>query len=553
MRADWEGVYFDGRVTVRQPARVRVQAEGLEVVLEGGDTFHWAYRDLVQTQGFYAGEQVRLEPRGGAGGVLVVLDSAILTAIRRAAGPVARHVHAPERRWVRGPGAAAAGVAVIGLAALLYLQGIPAMAAAVAPHVPVSWEERVGQAVVDYMAPESARCTDVARTRALDAIVATLASTVPASPYRFRVVVADYAVVNAVAAPGGHIIVFRGLLERTESAEELAGVLAHELQHVVRRHVARAVVQHTSTGLVLGALAGDASGLVALEAARALGTLHYSRQHELEADAEGLRMLVAAGIDPQGMIAFFDGLRKNAPQEETERESGFLGYLATHPGDHERVARLTALAASLRRPTQKLLPAYDWADVRTVCGKAPASRAAPAVPEASGPVYLAPVGDVAPERLDRLERYYSDRFGLRIERLPAVPLEAAFLDATRGQLVAEDVAAAIRRQHGRQAQDPQATLIGLVAGDMYIRESPGGWAFAYRDAGRVAVVSSARLDPASSGLRADPDLLEERLRKMVSQQIGHLHFHLKETTDRGSVMFGPIARLDDLDDAGEDF
>src|SRR5262249_21617104 len=157
------------------------------------------------------------------------------------------------------------------------------------------------------------------------------------------------------------------------------------------------------------------------EAARALGTLHYSRQHELEADAEGLRMLVAAGIDPQGMIAFFDGLRKHAPPEEAEQESGFLGYLATHPGDEERVARLTTLAASLRQPAQKLLPAYDWADVRMACGKPAAARAAAAVPEASGPVYLVPVGDVTPERLDQLERYYSDRFGLRVERLAAVP------------------------------------------------------------------------------------------------------------------------------------
>jgi Zn-dependent protease with chaperone function/predicted Zn-dependent protease len=553
MRADWEGVYFDGRVTVRQAARVRVLAEGLEVVLDGGHPLRWAYRDLVQTQGFYAGEQVRLEPRGGAAGALVVPDPGILTAIRQAAGPAARHLHAPARRWLRGPGAAAAAVAVAGLAALLYLQGIPAMAAAVAPRVPVSWEERVGQAVVDYMVPEDARCADVARTRALDAIVATLASTVPASPYRFRVVVADFAMVNALAAPGGHIIVFRGLLERTESAEEMAGVLAHELQHVLRRHVARAVVQHTSTGLVLGALTGDASGLVALEAARALGTLHYSRQHELEADAEGLRMLVAAGIDPQGMIAFFDGLRKSAPQKDAEPQPGLLRYLATHPGDDERIARLTALAASVRQPATKLLPAFDWADVRTACGKTPAPAAAPAAPAASGPVYLVPVGDVAPDRLDRLERYYSDRFGLRIERLPAVPVEAAFLDATRGQLVAEDVAAAIRRQHDRQAGDPQATLIGLVGGDMHVRESRDAWAFAYRDSGRVAVVSSARMDPASWGLRADPDLLEERLRKMVSRQIGHLHFHLGQSDDRGSVMFGPIARLDDLDDLAEDF
>src|SRR5260370_1392343 len=134
----------------------------------------------------------------------------------------------------------------------------------------------------------------------------------PGAPYTFRVYIVDVPVFNAFAAPGGTGVVFRGLLERTDSPEQLAGVLAHELQHVVQRHSTRAIVQHTSSGLLIAALTGDVTGPLAygLEAARVLGQLRYSRDAEEEADTEGLKMLLAARVDPAGMIAFFKALDK---------------------------------------------------------------------------------------------------------------------------------------------------------------------------------------------------------------------------------------------------
>ena len=92
----------------------------------------------------------------------------------------------------------------------------------------------------------------------------------------------------------------------------MAGVLAHEIQHVAQRHATRALVRQASTGLLLAAMTGDASGVFVygVEAARTLGTLRYSRQAEEEADLEGLRLLVAAGIEPAGMVTFFESLRR---------------------------------------------------------------------------------------------------------------------------------------------------------------------------------------------------------------------------------------------------
>ena len=79
-------------------------------------------------------------------------------------------------------------------------------------------------------------------------------------------------------------------------------MVAHELQHVLRRHTTRAVIQDASTGLLLMALTGDVTGPLAygLQTARTLGELRYSRRAEDEADTEGMKMLLAARIDPAG-------------------------------------------------------------------------------------------------------------------------------------------------------------------------------------------------------------------------------------------------------------
>jgi predicted Zn-dependent protease len=72
--------------------------------------------------------------------------------------------------------------------------------------------------------------------------------------------VVDNSTVNAFAAPGGQVVILRGLLEQTTSAEQLAGVVAHELQHVYLRHSTRAILEQTAGTLLLTAVSGDLSG-----------------------------------------------------------------------------------------------------------------------------------------------------------------------------------------------------------------------------------------------------------------------------------------------------
>lgn len=173
--------------------------------------------------------------------------------------------------------------------------------------------------------------------------------------HRYRWFVADRPEINAFAAPGGVVVVFRGLIQAAETPEELAGVIAHEVAHVELRHSLRAGVKGMGLRALLSLALGEVAGGVLERAAAELTELRFSRDAEREADAEGVRRLAAAGLDPQGMIGFFERLEK---QEGTTMPA----LLSTHPATAERLERLRREAAAARHdPTP--LP-VDWGAVK---------------------------------------------------------------------------------------------------------------------------------------------------------------------------------------------
>ncbi|MEW6324736.1 MAG: M48 family metallopeptidase [Nitrospirota bacterium] len=364
MRVDWPALFLDGRTPTRRPATVRIMQSGLEVSLLDGATLWWPYAETRQTQGFYAGEQIRLERGGPLPEALVLEDHAFLAALHERAPEAADQFHNPASRPLRLRLTVYAAVAVVAGSAALYFWGIPALAAAMAPRVPVAWEEQLGRGIIEQLAPEPMRCAGPEGSAAVEEIAARLRSASPESPYRLRVFVVDHPMVNAFALPGGSIVIFRGLLEKTERAEELAGVLAHEFQHVLLRHTTQQLLQRASTGLLIAAMTGDATGAAAygFKSAETMGMLRYSRLHEAEADLEGMKMLMAAGIDPQGMIDFFETLDEVGPKIPDA-----LKYLVTHPQTGARIQSLKTYAREHPASATPLRPKGDWARLRGLC------------------------------------------------------------------------------------------------------------------------------------------------------------------------------------------
>lgn len=173
--------------------------------------------------------------------------------------------------------------------------------------------------------------------------------------YHFYVV--NAAEINAFAVPGGFVYVNRGLIDRTQNLSQLAGVLGHEIGHVVRRHSVKQMekAQGANIGVVLGCTLLNVCNSGAAQAAINIGGsalfAKFSRDDEREADAEGVKNVIRAGISPQGIPDMFRILiaeRKSNP-------GAVEGWFATHPGEEERVAETEALIAK-----------YDPAILRTL-------------------------------------------------------------------------------------------------------------------------------------------------------------------------------------------
>jgi beta-barrel assembly-enhancing protease len=372
MPALWQGYYLDGRSATRHPITIQLTTTALCISKSDGNTIHWPYQEIVQTQGAYEGEQVRLEYGAPLPQTVIVDDCSILTAMQQISGQRATHLHNPQQRPLRVRLTILAGIALLGVTAGFYVWGIPGLAQFLAPHIPVSWEEQLGTSVLEQLAPAADRCIDQSRLHALETIVTRLSRVIPDSPYHIHLTVLDRPVINAFALPGGQVVLFRGLLEAAETPEQLAGVLAHELQHIYKRHSIRAMIEQASTSLLIAAVSGDFTGGLAygIEGARVLGMLRYSRLYEEEADREGLQLLQATGIDPAEMIAFYRIMEAQGPHDVAASS-----YLSTHPHTNDRIEKLTGQAGAPPTHPVKLFSLEEWKDLRSMCGRSVASSA----------------------------------------------------------------------------------------------------------------------------------------------------------------------------------
>ena len=176
--------------------------------------------------------------------------------------------------------------------------------------------------------------------RAYDAAKDIVAQLTKGSRYRYEVHITQDDTLNAFAMPGGIVVIHTGLIAATKRPEELAGVLAHEIQHVEQRHSIRGVIKELGLRGLWAAVTGDIGVTLAGQAALEMTSLKFSRDDETEADEKGFDALVAARIDPAGMPAFF----KIMSEKSVDAPAAFL---STHPLSVDRERDLQQRAEKL--------------------------------------------------------------------------------------------------------------------------------------------------------------------------------------------------------------
>ena len=361
--ASFEAHFSDGRTAARRKVTVRLGAVALVIEPEAGDgqsrALSWAVNDLRLADEVRAGRPVRLINAAQSDARLSFADDAVLEPLLarapglRTPGPLGRRPGLRLVQWTAGVGA---------VIAILFV-GLPRAAEPVAALMPLAWEEALGNQVVSGFAAHNRFCDRPGGTRSLARLTDRLVETID-SRYTFRVAVADAGPVNAFAAPGGYIVLYRGLLGSAESPDEVAGVLAHEIGHVVARHGTEAIVRAAGLAAIVQLLLGDPSGLLGIGVAggELLLSLAYSREDEAEADAIAVRMLAAAGIGTAGFVNFLQRMART--REAAGGDSG-MAFLSTHPRSAERAAAVRASAS----PGGPAMTETDWRELRQICGK----------------------------------------------------------------------------------------------------------------------------------------------------------------------------------------
>ena len=362
--------YFDGRLAQRRQVFVSLDAQNQRLIIHdhsGAELDIWPLETLRR---LHDDAGIGLVLRSGAvdpGEARLVLSNARAIAAIKAACPNLSKTTVAGRTW--GKIAVWLGASATALALMIF--GIvPALAGRLAVFIPPEREARVGSAVLRQieliLSKEEAgvwHCTNPKGQAALEHMVQALQHG-QEFPYAIQVGVVDHKMINAFALPGGHIIVMRGLIEMSETPEQLAAVMAHELGHVAQRDPIVQALRAAGTAGLLSLVLGDATGgtVLALIGERLI-TAKNSRDVEARADDFALAQLAKAGVSPEALAEFFELLLQQMRDPDFD-----MGWISSHPPSVSRAAHARA-AVQTAQNYNKSVSSEEWQAIQQICAK----------------------------------------------------------------------------------------------------------------------------------------------------------------------------------------
>lgn len=339
------GVWYDGKTAADRPVDVLAEARGLMLIDAADEQHRVDVADLVRI--YSPAGELRFGHRNVEGWRLVMsepVEPRLLALLPAAHGSLTPGIGRRKMSVLVGFTAIVSVVA----ATVIFAPEV------FARHMPMSWERKLGSG---YELPISAiRCSDDGAQEALNAIVDRVDPAARRDGFSLELV--DLGIANAVALPGGRMVIFKGLLPDAGSPDAIAGIVAHEIAHVRRRHVAAAMVRQMGLSTVITSLGG---GAVAANAGDLL-SLKFSRGAESQADSDAVGALRSAGIDPRPTAHLFEKFAREAGEG-----SGLdAEFLQTHPQSTGR-AKLFASSFDARRTYRPVLDKEQAEALRTAC------------------------------------------------------------------------------------------------------------------------------------------------------------------------------------------
>ena len=323
------GKFFDGKTAKAHEVAVEITRSEVRIA-KGTQTIRWPVNEVKALSDQARRQGIVLERVDATEERLVLPDETIATHLRENIPDLfKRNVSGKmKRRVIIWGGGAIASVCLI-----LFVI-IPLLANSLAKFIPVEREVAMGNFTIRQIESvfvsakkgQPKTCTTPQGQAALDKMIARLTPHFE-NPYPPSVRVMRSPLVNAFAVPGGHVVLFDGLLKEAESPEEIAGVLAHEYGHVVHRDPTRLGLRAAGSAGILGLVFGDfAGGFAALALAEAVMSADYSQEAETQADRFSHEVFASAGLPSARLGDFFARL-----EAEHGSGEGLLSHIASHP------------------------------------------------------------------------------------------------------------------------------------------------------------------------------------------------------------------------------
>ena len=238
----------------------------------------------------------------------------------------------------------------------------PQLAVPIAEHFPISWEQRLGDYTVAAIVGNKTVCKSQAGVNSLNKFIYTLGAGAE-TPVDVSAQVVQSKDINAFAAPGGKIVIYSHLIETADNEDELAGVIAHEMGHLIKRHPTQSMVRALGLNLVIKMVFGGTDKTATTAAmANSIFQLRYNRMFEREADEVATQILYTTNIDNRGFIKFF--MRLQSQQKSAATENMF-SYVSTHPPTSERIEAIEK-AKNVTMSTQ-ILTTKEWQSLKNIC------------------------------------------------------------------------------------------------------------------------------------------------------------------------------------------
>ena len=372
--AHHDGLYFDGQTATPHPVKLQLDAQALLIEqVENAAVFSWGLDDILpvdpsESEQSIAQFGLRLRRAAGAER-LTIQDPIIVSNLRPLIKSALRHDHERRRGRVLARLSLAIVAALISLGILIYWL-LPSLADRLARNMPQEIEAHIGTEAAQVLAEllsgkeaEDAFCRGAPGLLAINELLARLGhsrSDLHGPTIRVRVV--DSPLVNAFALPGGEILLMRGLIDAADHPNAFAGVLAHEIGHIVARDPVRLAIQTTAVGSMIALALGDITGAsLGVIVAQTLISNGYSRDVERAADLYAHQNMKEAFLMSAPFAEFIE---KNFSDDSKGALSDLAGWFSSHPSG---VERLDLFKEKTRMGGGSALPPQQWADLKEIC------------------------------------------------------------------------------------------------------------------------------------------------------------------------------------------